>query len=192
MSTQPRIRLTPEEYLAIERQADYKSEYYNGEVFAMAGATPQHNAITANVTTELTLQLRKRPCIVFSSDQRIRVPTEFYTYADVSVVCGKPAFLNDGQLDNLLNPTLIVEVLSPSAEGYDRGGKFAEYQSLESLREYVLVAQDKHRVEHFVRQSDGNWLYGAADGPGARLHLPSIDCTLALAEVYDKVDFAAS
>jgi Uma2 family endonuclease len=190
MSAQPKIKLTAEEYLAIERRAEYKSEYHDGETFAMAGASPAHNAITMNVGTQLNLQLRNRPCVVFSGDQRIRVEAaDLFTYAGVTVVCGKPQFRHDGQLDNLLNPTLIVEVLSPSTEGYDRGDKFADYRLLESLQEYVLVSQDKRRVEHYVRQADGNWLYGAAQGLDASLHLPSIGCTLALADVYDKVDF---
>ncbi|MBI3951849.1 MAG: Uma2 family endonuclease [Acidobacteria bacterium] len=190
MSAQPKVRLTPEEYLAIERKAEYKSEYYAGEMFAMAGASEAHNLIVLNVSAELRAQLRKRPCKVYLSDMRVKVnPTGLYTYPDVTVVCGEVRFEDDHR-DTLLNPTAIVEVLSPSTEGYDRGRKFEHYRKLDSLKEYVLIAQEKYHVERFVRQPGNQWLLSETDNVQDTIHLPSISCDLALADVYDKVDIA--
>ena len=188
MSSQMKQRYTPEEYLALELQAQCKSEYYAGDIFAMAGASRWHNLIVANVIGELSLQLKRRPCTTYPSNMRVKVsPTGLYTYPDVTVVCGDAQF-EDTQQDTLLNPTLIVEVLSESTEAYDRGGKFAHYRKLAFLLEYVLIAQTKPHVEHYVRQPDNRWLLAEADSVHAVIHLPSIDCHLALAEVYDKVD----
>jgi Uma2 family endonuclease len=188
MSSQTQQHYTPEEYLALERQAQCKSEYYAGEIFAMAGTSRWHNLIVTNVLRELSLQLKGRPCTTYPSDMRVKVsPTGLYTYPDVTVVCGEAQF-EDNQQDTLLNPTLIVEVLSESTEAYDRGGKFAHYRKLASLMEYVLITQTKPHIEHYVRQSDNRWLLAEADSLQDTLHLPSIDCHLALAEVYDKVD----
>jgi Uma2 family endonuclease len=191
MSSQPKTRLTPEEYLAIERKAEYKSEYFNGEMFAMAGASERHVLIVTNVVAELRGQLRQRPCTVYSTDLRVRVsPTALYTYPAVVVVCEQPQFADD-QRDTLLNPTLIVEVLSESTKDYDRGEKFEQCRSLASLNEYVLIAQDKHHVEHFVRQPDNRWLLSETNWLEDTIHLSSIDCDLALIEVYDKVELPA-
>jgi Uma2 family endonuclease len=191
MSLQPKTHLTPEEYLAIERKAEYKSEYFNGEMFAMSGASERHVSIVANLVYLLVGQLRGRPCKAYASDMRVRVsPTGLYTYPDVVVVCGQAQFA-DEQQDTLLNPTLIVEVLSESTKDYDRGGKFEHYRSLASLSEYVLIAQDKHHVEHFVRQSDNRWLLSETNRLEDTIHLSSIDCDLVLAEVYDKVELPA-
>lgn len=191
MSLQPKTHLTPEEYLAIERKAEYKSEYFNGEMFVMAGASERHALIVTNVVAELRGQLRHRPCTVYSTDLRVRVsPTGLYTYPDVIVVCGQAQFADD-QKDTLLNPTLIVEVLSESTKDYDRGGKFEHYRSLASLSEYVLIAQDKYHVEHFVRQPDNRWLLWETNRLEDTIHLPSIECALALIEVYDKVEMPA-
>jgi Uma2 family endonuclease len=188
MSCQAQQRYTPEEYLALERQAQCKSEYYAGEVFAMAGASRWHNLIVANVVGELRAQLKRRPCTTYPSDMRVKVsPSGLYTYPDVTVVCGEAQF-EDGQQDTLLNPTLIVEVLSESTEAYDRGGKFAHYRKLPSLMEYVLITQTKPHIEHYIRQPDNRWLLGEADSLHDTVHLSSIDCRLALTEVYDKVD----
>ncbi len=188
MFSQAQKRYTPEEYLALERQAQCKSEYYAGEIFAMAGASRWHNLIVANVVGELRAQLKGRPCTTYPSDMRVKVSaTGLYTYPDVIVVCGEAEF-EDNQQDTLLNPTLIVEVLSDSTEAYDRGGKFAHYRKLPSLMEYVLIAQTKPHIEHYVRQPDNRWLLSEADSLSDTVHLPSIDCRLALAEVYDKVD----
>lgn len=188
MSSQPKMYLTPEEYLAIERKAECKSEYFAGEMFAMAGASERHASIVANVMYLLVGHLKGRPCKAYASDMRVRVsPTGLYTYPDVVVVCGQPQFA-DEQRDTLINPTLIVEVLSESTKDYDRGEKFEHYRMLASLNEYVLIAQDKHHVEHFVRQSDNRWLLSETNWLEDSLYLPSIDCNLALTEIYDKVD----
>jgi Uma2 family endonuclease len=190
MSSQPKAYITPEEYLAIERKAEYKSEYFNGEMFAMAGASEQHATIVANVMYLLVGQLKGRPCKAYASDLRVRIsPTGLYTYPDVVVVCGEPQFADD-QKDTLLNPTLIVEVLSESTKDYDRGEKFEHYRTLTSLSEYVLIAQDKYHVEHFVRQPDNRWLLSETNRLEDTIHLSSIACDLALAEVYDKVAMA--
>ena len=188
MSSQPKLRLTPEEYLTVEREAEYKSEYYDGEVFAMAGASARHVLIVTNVVRELGTQLKRRPCTVYSSDLRVRVSeTGLYTYPDVAVVCGVPQWADD-QRDTLLNPTLIVEVLSDSTKDYDRGGKFEHYRTLESLSEYVLIAQDKIHVEHFARQPDNRWILSETNRVEDTIHLSSIGCNLELAEIYDKVE----
>ena len=192
MSSQPKIRLTPEEYLAIERQAEYKSEYFNGEVFAMSGGSRQHNLITVNISSSLHAQIRTRPCNVYSSDQRVKVSaTGLYTYPDISVVCGEAKY-DDDQQDTLLNPTAIIEVLSKSTAGYDRNEKFAHYRKLESLAEYVLVAQVRYHVELYTRQPNGDWLLSETDNIQESVLLPSIECTLALSEVYEKVDIPAA
>ena len=191
MSLQPKTYLTPEEYLALERKAEYKSEYLAGEMFAMSGASPRHVLIVTNVVAELRGQLKQRPCTVYSSDLRVKVsPTGLYTYPDVVVVCDQPQFA-DEQRDTLLNPTLIVEVLSESTKDYDRGEKFEHYRTLPSLSEYVLIAQDKYHVEHFVRQPDNRWLLSETNWLEDTIHLSSIDCDLALIEVYDKVELPA-
>ena len=188
MSTQPKTFLTPEEYLEIERRAEYKSEYYQGEMFAMAGAKWNHNLIAGHLVIQLGLQLRSRPCSVTPSDMRVLVnATGLYTYPDVIVVCGEPQFL-DGQRDTLLNPTLIAEILSPSTEAYDRGRKFENYRSIESLAEYLLVASDRMHADLYTRRQDGGWLLTSADGPAGTLSLASVNCQIALADIYEKAD----
>lgn len=190
MSLQPKAYITPEEYLAIERQAEYKSEYFHGEMFAMAGASERHVLIVTNVVAELRGQLKGRPCNVYSTDLRVRIsPTGLYTYPDIVVVCGQAQFADD-QKDTLLNPTLIVEVLSESTKDYDRGEKFEQYRSLASFSEYVLIAQDRYHVEHFFRQPDNRWLLAETNRPEDSLQLSSISCALALTEIYDKVEMA--
>jgi Uma2 family endonuclease len=188
MSSPAIQRLTAAEYLEIERAAERKSEFFNGEMFAMAGASPAHVLVTTNVAGELRARLRGRPCLTFSSDLRVKVSdTGLYTYPDVVVVCGEPRY-EEPRLDTLLNPTLIVEVLSPSTEAYDRGDKFAHYRRLASLQEYVLIAQDRQRIERFVRQGESeDWLLTEVSDPAASVTLPSIGCELALVEVYDRV-----
>ena len=188
MSLQPQTFITPDEYLARERQAEQKSEYFNGEIFAMSGASPRHVLIVTNVVAELRGQLKKRSCTVYSTGLRVRVSaTGLYTYPDVVVVCETPQF-DDERKDTLLNPTLIVEVLSDSTKDYDRGDKFEQYRTLPSFVEYVLIAQDKHHVEHFVRQPDKRWILAETNRLEDVITLTSIGCTLALQEVYDKVD----
>jgi Uma2 family endonuclease len=192
VSTQPKAYLTPEQYLDIERKAEFRSEYYAGEMFAMAGATDPHNLIAVTVVAELYQQLRKRPCFTYTHDMRIRVSAAgLYTYPDIIVVCGERQFLDDRQ-DNLLNPTLIVEVLSPSTEAYDRGKKFEHYRSIESLREYLLISSERISADLFTRQQDGRWLLTAASRLEDVIELQSIECRLVLADVYEKVEFTPS
>ena len=188
MTSQTKRCFTPEEYLAIERHAEQRSEYLAGEIFAMGGASERHNLIVTNIVGELRSQLKGRPCKVYSSDMRVKVnPTGLYTYPDVVVLCGEACF-DDTQKDTLLNPTVVIEVLSASTEAYDRGEKFEHYRKLASLVEYLLVAQERHHIEHYLRQSDHQWLLSEADGRQDIVQLPSITCELALAEVYDKVE----
>ena len=190
MSALPKLYLTPEQYLHQERKSDAKHEYYGGEIFALAGASRQHNLITTNVIRELSTQLKKRACTVYPSDLRVKISeTGLYTYPDVVVVCGKAQF-EDKEQDTLLNPTVVVEVLSKSTEAYDRGTKFKNYRALPSLTEYVLIAQDTHHIEHYLRQADNQWLLSEVDDPQGVVELPTIQCSLLLSEVYDKVEFA--
>jgi Uma2 family endonuclease len=192
VSTQPKTFLTPEEYLEAEREAEYKSEYYEGEIFAMAGAGEAHNVLVGNLVADLHQQLRSHPCRVYPSDMRVRVSaTGLYTYPDVVVVCGERRFL-DERRDTLLNPSLLVEVLSPSTEAFDRGRKFEHYRSIESLNEYLLVASDRVHVDLYTRQPDGRWLLTSASRLEDSLDLQSIGCRLALADLYEKVDLPGS
>ncbi len=189
MPSQAKVRVTPGEYLALERESPYKSEYCDGELFARTGASRWHNLISLNIGAELRAQLRDRPCEVYTSDMRVTVsPSGLYTYPDVVVVCEEPVF-EDTVSDTLLNPTLLVEVLSKSTADYDRGSKFEHYRTLASLQEYLLVAQEKPHVMHYVRQSDLTWLLEETHDSDANVHLPSIRCDLALSEVYAKVRF---
>jgi Uma2 family endonuclease len=184
----PKPFMTPEEYLQYERASDVRHEYEDGEIFAMSGASREHNLIANNVSSRLTLQLEDRPCEVYQSDMRVRIPaTRSYTYPDVVVVCDPPQF-EDTQLDTLLNPTVIVEVLSPSTEPYDRGKKLKYYRRIATLQEYILISQEDVSVEQYWKQGD-QWLYTALDSLTATLHLPSLACTLALSSIYQKVNF---
>jgi Uma2 family endonuclease len=190
MSAIPKRKLTPEEYLEIERKAEYKSEYFNGEIFAMAGAKRNHNKIVGNLTGLVWQHLKGKDCEFYPSDMRVFVPkTGLYTYPDVVVVCGEPKF-QDKVFDTLLNPTLLVEVLSETTESYDRGKKFQHYRSIESLEEYVLVSQDEARIEKYLKQGDGFWVLSEAVGLDSEIEFASIECRISLAEVYDKVDFS--
>jgi Uma2 family endonuclease len=189
MSAQPQPRLTPEQYLDAERAAEFRHEYYNGQIYAMSGGSYQHAQVIGNITGELHTSLKTRPCSVVPNDLRLRVsPDGLYTYPDVLVVCGEPKFA-DGRGDTVLNPALIVEVLSPSTEAYDRGFKSAQYRTIESLEEYALVSQAEPRVEVFRRQPGGHWLLSEAVGLEAVCHFESLDCAVALAEIYAKVTF---
>ncbi|HVF29124.1 MAG TPA: Uma2 family endonuclease [Pyrinomonadaceae bacterium] len=187
MSQQPKTFLTPEEYLAIEREAEYKSEYLRGETFAMVGASRKHNLISGNVFGELRQQLKAEPCEAYINDMRVRVQSVgLYTYPDVVVVCGEPQF-EDGHVDTLLNPTLLVEVLSESTESYDRGKKSAFYRTVESLTEYLLVSQDEHRVEQYVKQGAGRWLLSDVRSLDEDVVLASLPCRLTMTSIYEKV-----
>ena len=188
MALQPKTLFTPEEYLEMERKAAYKSEYHDGEIFAMAGASESHISIVGNLMYLLVGQFKGRDCKAYSNDMKVRVTaTGLFTYPDVVILCGEPRF-NDQQKDVLLNPRVIIEVLSDSTEAYDRGKKFDHYRSIESLSDYLLVAQDQPEIDKFVRQPDQQWLYSPTKGIEARVEIESVNCVLSLAEVYDKVE----
>lgn len=187
MTALKQLLYIPEQYLALERQASYKSEYVNGSIFAMAGASREHNQIAFNIAGELHSQLKNRPCLAYVNDMRVKVSaTGLYTYPDVAALCGEPQF-EDEQMDTLLNPSAIIEILSPSTEAYDRGDKFAHYRRLPSLMEYVLIAQNKVRVEHYIRQ-DRRWVLTELDSLEDILGLVSIQCEILLGEIYAKVE----
>jgi Uma2 family endonuclease len=190
MSTVPKRFLTPEEYLAQERRAAFKTEYYQGETFAMAGASREHNLIVGNVVREVGNGLKGQRCEVYPSDMRVKVSaTGLYTYPDVTVVCDTPEF-EDEHRDTLLNPTLLVEVLSDSTEAYDRGAKSEQYRKLSSLREYLLIAQDRSHVERYMRQPDGGWLLREVAEPDGVVALGSVPVVLPMSEIYRQVAFS--
>jgi Uma2 family endonuclease len=181
--------MTAEDYLTYERSSTEKHEYYAGQIVALAGASEQHNLIASSVLATLYSQLRKRPCQVYPSDMRVRIQrTGLYTYPDISVVCGQSIF-EDASRDTLLNPAVIIEILSPSTESYDRGKKFQNYRTIETLQEYILIAQDAQQIDHYVRQPDYLWLLSFVSESHETITLSSIDCTLAVADVYEKVTF---
>lgn len=183
------LHLTPREYLAIERVADTKHELVNGQLLAMAGASPAHNQVSFNLMTQLGPALSRSRCRGYSSDQRVAVPdSDLYTYPDVTVVCGEPEY-DAGDPDTLVNPTLIAEVLSPSTEAWDRGGKFAHYRRLPSLREYLLVSQDRPRVERYLREGE-EWLRTEFSPLDAVLTLISVPAQVPLAEIYARVNLS--
>ncbi len=190
MSAQTIPYLSPQQYLEIERNTLGKSEYFSGQMFAMAGASREHNLIVGNVVGELRERLKGSPCETYPSDMRVLVSaTGLYTYPDATVACGEPEFA-DGHFDVLLNPLVIVEVLSDSMENYDRGAKFAQFQQVESLRGYVLISQDKPQVERYSRQAEsGQWLYEKSDGLTASVTLHALHFSLPLAEIYARVTF---
>ncbi len=185
-------RLTVEEYLERERKAEFKSEYFAGETFAMSGASRRHNLISGNLFANLWQSLRGRPCNVYSSDLRLSIsPAGLYTYPDVVVTCGDEQF-HDEQFDTLLNPRVIIEVLSESTKDYDRGQKFESYRALESLQEYLTVAQDRVHVEQYSRGQGGRWVLAEFNDPGTIISLSSIEVELPISSIYEKVDLSAT
>jgi len=177
---------SPDEYLAIERAAESKNEFHDGRIYAMTGASREHSLITANIARELTIQFKNRPCEAYINDMRVGAAgSRNYFYPDVAVICGKPDF-EDAQVDTLLNPTVLIEVLSPSTEAYDRGDKFAQYRKIPSLQEYLLLSPNRPRMERYARQGE-LWVLHEAEGLEAYMVLEAIGCTLTLREVYDKV-----
>jgi Uma2 family endonuclease len=179
--------LSVEEYLALERVAETRNELLDGEMFAMSGASRRHNQIVVNLVAALHPRLRVQGCETYANDMRVRIPaTDLFTYPDVAVVCGEPRF-DDAEMDTLLNPKVILEVLSKTTESYDRGAKFEHYRTLASLTDYVLVAQDRPHVEHFSRQGENRWLLTEITEPSGALELTTLGCTLLLAEIYDRV-----
>jgi Uma2 family endonuclease len=187
MSVQPKPHYTLAEYLELERSTQVKHELYRGEVFAMGGASFAHTVIVGNLARELGQQVKGKPCRVSPTDLRVKVGSSgLYTYPDIVVVCGPPQLEQPGEM--LLNPQVIVEVLSEGTEAKDRGWKFEQYQTIGSLADYVLVSQDTPRIEHYQRQSDGSWIYTAENRLDGSITVASIGCELKLAEVYDKVE----
>lgn len=187
MAAQPKTTLSEEAYLAFERSSLVKHEYYRGRTYAMTGAKEAHNIITSNTLASLHTQLRRMPCLVYPSDMRIKVlQTGLNTYPDITVVCGQAQF-TDTVRDTLVNPTVIVEVLSASTERYDRGLKFYNYRTIETLQDYILISQTTHRVEHYTRQDHGLWLLQEFASLDDTVMLRSINCTLLLEDIYEKV-----
>jgi Uma2 family endonuclease len=182
---------TEAEYLAFERDSEIKHEFIDGAIHAMTGASRSHNLIVTSTIATLYTQLRGKGCELYPSDMKVRTPaTGSYTYPDITVVCDEARF-GDDQRDVLLNPTVIIEVLSPATEAFDRGLKFQRYRELESLQEYILIAQDRPHIERFVRQAHGLWQLSEAHGLQATIALASIACQLALADVCEQVSFDA-
>ena len=189
MSSAPKRKLTEEEYLAIERTATSRSIFYRGEMYAMSGAKESHVLVVANLLANIWNQFEDRPCRVYASDMRVKnARTGSYFYPDVAALCEEPKFA-DSQSDTLVNPQVIIEVLSESTESFDRGGKFEDYQLLDSLDIYVLVAQDKPRVELYHKQADGSWNYTSKNQLSDVLSLHSIDVQISLDKIYAKVEF---
>lgn len=191
MTAKPKHNYSIEEYLAIERTGPLKHEFYRGEIFALAGSSEAHNLILTNILMSLGMQLRKRPCKVYPSDMRLKISkTGLYTYPDISIVCEPPQF-DDSKQDTLLNPIIVIEILSPSTERYDRGKKFQNYRTITTLQEYVLVSQDDYHIERYTNHHQGNWLLTTYDGRDTTVPLKTINCTLLLDDVYDKVDIVS-
>lgn len=186
MSALPHFNLTPEEYLELERQAEFRSEYSDGQVYVLAGASENHNIITLNTAAVLLASLRGR-CRVYANDMKVWLARyRKFTYPDVVAVCGERQFY-DNRRDVIANPTLIVEVLSDSTQAYDRGDKFLAYQQLDSLRGYVLITQHRPVIEQYIRDDNGGWKYLAYIGLESSLTLPTVECNLALNDVYADV-----
>jgi len=181
---------TPDEYLAAERESPVRHEYLAGRIYAMAGESLQHSQIGVNLIREVSQQLKGRECQALSPNMKVKTgDAGLFSYPDLTVVCGKPLFL-DTNTDVLLNPTAIFEVLSPSTEAYDRGEKLFRYRNfIETLMDYVLVSQRRALVERYSRQPDGQWLYVTVDGRSKRIQIESIGCTLELSEIYARVEF---
>ena len=190
MSALPERRYTLDEYFALERDSSIKHEYLAGEILMMAGSSPEHDRIVGDVQTSLNMQLRGRPCETFTGDMRVRASADSFVYPDLSVVCGEAQFLTVDGVANLLNPIVLIEVTSPPTGHYDRTGKFWRYQMLDSLREYVLIEQGQRMVEVFRHSGDGDWRYTRVEGLDATVTLNSIECTLALSEVYRRVSLS--
>jgi Uma2 family endonuclease len=190
MQAQEQHHISPEEYLTGEREGDIRHEYFAGEVFAMAGASREHNQISTNIVRLLGNQLLEKPCSVFASDMKVKIQKKKkYSYPDIVIVCEKEEY-EDEHNDVLLNPVVLIEILSDSTEAYDRGDKFSHYQEIPSFGEYILVSQYTLKMERFTRQPDKSWVYTIYQGTEDILSVETIDCDLPLAEVYRKVRFA--
>lgn len=190
MSTVPKSLMTEAEYLAFERASEIRHEYWRGELFAMAGASESHNLASGNLFVAIQLSLRDKPCRAYTHDMRVfAAESRSYVYPDIVVAC-PPIEFKDDKRDTLLNPHVVVEVLSPSTESYDRGRKFDFYRQSDSLRQYVLVEQDAPRVMSYIRQSDGvAWLLTPLEGLTAVLDFPTLGVSVPLSEIYRNVEF---
>lgn len=179
--------MTPEEYLEFDRQSDTKHEYFGGEIYAMAGATKRHVQITSALTALLFNQTVNRPCNVFQSDMRVHIDQNTYFFPDLAIVCGDDQYLGEKE-DTLLNPNVVIEVLSPSTKDRDRGSKWQQYRQIDSLQDYLLVSQDQMLVEHYTRDGDA-WVLRDYVNEYDSVPLPSIGCELKLSDIYQKIDF---
>lgn len=189
MSAAPKLKLTSEQYLAIERAAPFKSEFYRGEMYAMAGARYLHNRVLANLIALVHLKLQGSPCFVLPNDMRVKSSkNQSYFYPDVIIVCGKPQF-EDSLIDTLVNPKVIFEVLSPSTERFDRGDKFDEYRNIPSMEEYVLVSQDRIQIQRFTRQSQDHWDMRIFKDESEEFHLQTVKVAIHMKEIYAGVEF---
>jgi len=188
MSAVSKRCLTPEEYLSIERRAETRSEYYRGEMFAMSGASRRHNLIAANILASLHLQFKQRSCEVYQSDMRVKIQdSTLYTYPDIVLTCSEPRF-EDKEVDTLLNPQVIIEILSSATEAYDRGVKFSHYRKIRSLKQYLLVSQGTPMVEKYTRCDDDQWMLSDMSDLEGKVVIESVDCELSMAEIYLRVD----
>ncbi len=192
MNAQPqeKTRMTPAEYLALERSAiDRKHEFFNGEIFAMVGAGRKHNRINVNLTRELSENFKKDKftCDLFSNDMRVKI-NDSYAYPDIVIYCGEAQY-EDDKFDTLINPVVIMEILSDSTEAFDRGKKFAYYRAISTLEEYILVSQEEYHVEHYRRADAGKWEYCSYEGVDQVLKMASVNCELPLSEIYLNVAF---
>ena len=191
MSTQPKPFLSPKEYLELEAAAERKSEYYNGEMFLMAGGTREHARIIGNLTIELGVQLKGKPCFPYGTEMRLKVPvTGLYTYPDLMVLC-EPEESDPEDRLSMTNPTVIIEVLSPTTEGYDRGKKFGHYLQIPSLRDYILVSQEEVRVDHYTISPGGAHTFRCLQDLNDTLDIPSINCSLPLRDIYRRTELAS-
>lgn len=192
MLAQSRNKVSREKYLASERLSETRHEFFDGDIFAMAGASKRHNQICSNLARILGNQLSGRPCNVYVSDMRVKSEAlKKYSYPDLAVACEEESF-EDEQEDTLLNPTLLIEVLSDSTEAYDREEKFFHYRQIASFSEYILVSQKNLRLERFLRQPDETWLYSEFHSPDDKIDFISIGCAVTLEEIYEKVKLEKS
>ena len=190
MSALPKRIFTQEEYAMLEEKAPYKSQYVAGEIYAMAGTEPEHDIIANNLGAMFHFRFRGRACTYHSSEVKVRAKAGgLWTYPDLSVLCGQPKYDRSAKPSSLLNPQVVFEILSPSTEDFDHGDKFERYKQIESLTDYVLVSAEKMRVEHYVRQTNGNWIYREHHDGTDVLKLASVEAELPLAEIYERVAF---
>lgn len=190
MSTQSHRRYSLEEYFALELASEEKYEYFDGEIFNMSGGSPEHEDVIGNIYSTLKVKIRGSGCRVFLSNLRVKVPSAPpYRYPDLTALCNAPRYEEIGGIKALTNPSLIVEVLSPSTEAYDRGEKFTHYKSIESFREYILIAQHRPHATHYFKESDGRWIHEEVNELDAHLRIMSLDCELNLRDVYENVEF---